>query len=261
MTTKRKYKVDSMFFNKIDNEEKAYILGFIMADGGIYYSSKNFSRRLYFSINEKDIEILNKIKIAMKSDYPIKKINQINSFGFSKIVKLTINSTDIVHDLIKLKYTNNKTGNEFIPRIEKSLLRHFIRGFFDGDGTIFKSRGYNTVGFTSSLNMLNSINELFSKELNLDVKKIYKESGDKKAYRLYYSQQEEVYKIYNYLYKDSTIYLERKKHKFNDTIDKIKNKKNRIDSINKLRIDLKSFIKENKIKQKDFAKSINVSPL
>lgn len=258
MATIRTYRINEKFFNKIDTEEKAYILGFIMADGGIYI---NNAHRLYFSLSYKDIEILNKIQAAMESNYDIKIIEQSNSFGKSTIARLTIYCKEIIDDLLALGFDNNKTGNEFIPNIEPALIRHFLRGFFDGDGTIFKSRGYDTVGFTSSLDMLNAINELLSKELSLDIKKIYTESGNKQAYRLYYSKQEEVYKIYNYLYDNATIYLERKKDKFVDTITKLNQEKSKLNEINNLRTSLKEFIKKNKIKQKDFAESIDVKSL
>lgn len=258
MATIRTYRINEKFFNEIDTEEKAYILGFIMADGGIYI---NNAHRLYFSLSYKDIEILNKIQAAMESNYDIKIIEQSNSFGKSTIARLTIYCKEIIDDLLALGFDNNKTGNEFIPNIEPALIRHFLRGFFDGDGTIFKSRGYDTVGFTSSLDMLNAISELLSKELSLDIKKIYTESGNKQAYRLYYSKQEEVYKIYNYLYDNATIYLERKKDKFVDTITKLNQEKSKLNEINNLRTSLKEFIKKNKIKQKDFAESIDVKSL
>lgn len=258
MAATRTYKLNEKFFNKIDTEEKAYILGFIMADGGIYMKN---AHRLYFSLSYRDIEILNKIQAAMESNYDIKIIEQSNSFGESTIARLVLNSKTLVNDLIALGFDNNKTGNEFIPDIEPALIRHFLRGFFDGDGTIFKSRGYDTVGFTSSLDMLNAISELLSKELGLGIKKIYTESRNKQAYRLYYSRQEEVYKIYNYLYDNATIYLERKKDKFVDTITKLDQEKSKLDEMNNLRTNLKEFIKKNKIKQKDFAESIGVKPL
>lgn len=258
MATIRTYRINEKFFNEINTEEKAYILGFIMADGGIYI---NNAHRLYFSLSYKDIEILNKIQAAMESNYDIKIIEQSNSFGKSTIVRLTIYCKEIIDDLLALGFDNNKTGNEFIPDINPALIRHFLRGFFDGDGTIFKSRGYDTVGFTSSLDMLNAISELLSKELSIDIKKIYTESGNKQAYRLYYSKQEEVYKIYNYLYDNATIYLERKKDKFVDTITKLNQKKSKLNEINNLRTSLKEFIKKNKIKQKDFAESIDVKSL
>ena len=60
--SKRNYKnldIDHNFFEKIDTEEKAYILGFLLADGNLYYDT---SYRLRFSIAFQDIEILYKIK-------------------------------------------------------------------------------------------------------------------------------------------------------------------------------------------------------
>lgn len=121
-------------------------------------------------------------------------------------------------------------------KIPKDLLRHFIRGYFDGDGTVFKDRKYLKTNICS-----------ICKEMLLDIQKIYIENNiesrinveirygkkcidpqgnisktHKDMFRLYVSKKHEIYKLYNFMYDNSNIYLERKFKKFKDNIELIK---------------------------------------
>lgn len=135
----------------------------------------------------------------------------------------------------KYKITSNKsTDNSMIfPKIRKDLIRHFIRGFMDGDGTVRKTKSYPTINFVcTSLK--------FIKELEKQILKNVKGSSylildDKNRitplWRLYifsYSKnnhpgnnilakqvREQFYNnLYDYLYKDATICMSRKKERF-----------------------------------------------
>jgi len=129
MTERKKgciYKdVDDNFFSKIDTEEKAYLLGWIAADGSINKSGFN----IY--IHKKDIKTLTKLKNIISKQSPLKKIN---------LVGFTINSRKISEDLMKLfKITDyNKSKEISVPEIDDKLFYHMIRGWFDGDGSIRK---------------------------------------------------------------------------------------------------------------------------
>ena len=61
------YQVDSNFFDEIDSEEKAYTLGFVIADGHV---SKQGS--LMIGLNYQDVDIIEKIRKSMGSNHPIK---------------------------------------------------------------------------------------------------------------------------------------------------------------------------------------------
>ena len=62
-----KYNVNDCFFETIDTEQKAYILGFIYADG------YNSGYRLQITQLVQDADILYQIKESMESDHPITK--------------------------------------------------------------------------------------------------------------------------------------------------------------------------------------------
>lgn len=77
-----KYSVDSFFFDNIDSESKAYILGFIISDGHV---SKNNS--LMISLHQKDRDTLERINEEMSSTYPIHmKRNYVSLVISSKVL-------------------------------------------------------------------------------------------------------------------------------------------------------------------------------
>ena len=130
------YKVDIDFFKCINTEEKAYILGFICADGHISED------RLVITVAEKDLDILEKIRGAMHSNHPIKKIKRINPYNKTDrkqltLVELMIGRKELVEPLFNMGLSSNKTytlNGDILKYIPKYLMRDFLRGYFDGDG-------------------------------------------------------------------------------------------------------------------------------
>lgn len=259
----RKYKLNENYFDVIDTYNKAYFLGFIVADGCVY--KNNYENRLVLSISSKDDEILKALLSDMDSDYKILYLDGGGYENSSPISRVSINSKKIVDSLIKLGVTQRKTGKESIPNIEKKYMPHFIRGFFDGDGGIFYSRGYPTISFTSGEQFLNQLNCFLSNEIEIDIKNIYKESKNKKAHRLYYSKQDEVVKLIDYMYNNTELYLHRKykicmKH-YNDIISKRQTTNANIDKNNELRKLLKQYLQDAGITQTCFANEIGSYPV
>lgn len=123
-----KYEVDSSYFQKIDSREKAYILGFILSDGHV--SKKN---KLMFCVHEKDADIIYKIRHELKSTHPIKKIRD-------KYVGMIITSKILCDSLRNIGLTNHKTfdfdAERLFSSIPETYKSDFIRGIFDGDGSI-----------------------------------------------------------------------------------------------------------------------------
>ena len=134
----RKYEVNHNFFNKIDTEEKAYILGFLYADG--YVSTKR--NLIGLTLQESDIEIITKINKIIHKDKPLVFINTKKYHpgkNWQNSLRMEIASKQMTNDLVRLGCIPNKTyflkfpAYEIIPEF---LFHHFIRGFFDGDGCI-----------------------------------------------------------------------------------------------------------------------------
>ena len=138
-------KINEKFFDNIDSEEKAYLLGFFIADGCMQKEEKkkdgkvySYSYRFTLSNSIDDLEI---IELFQKSICPNKKIEFINDQRGVKFRKeqarLRWTSKHMFETLESYNIHPRKTyDNEFfLPKImSDNLLRHFIRGLFDGDG-------------------------------------------------------------------------------------------------------------------------------
>lgn len=117
-----------------------------------------------------------------------------------------------------------------MPNIPDNLMRHFIRGYFDGDGTIFMDRKYYKTNICSICeSFLQEMKAYLEKNhiecrINVEIrenKKMKTPTGYsencKNMYRLYVSKQAEILKFKDFLYRNSTIYLQRKFDKFPET--------------------------------------------
>lgn len=193
---KRKYSLDTDFFKNIDSEEKAYILGFIMADGYI----ESTGRSLAIKLHKKDIDILEKIKRCLNSDAPI----GFRENGRFRI--LSICSKELVSDLKNLSVVINKTSTLTFPVLSSDLYNHFLRGYFDGDGHIGKRQCALVVGSLSFLtNLLIFLESQHNFKPWLSKKETYTFLQFNKQHSFFIS----------WLYTDAQIYLDRKYEAFN----------------------------------------------
>lgn len=151
-----KYRVNEKFFEEW-TPAMAWVLGVAVADGSI-----SSAYMLKFSMKDKDI--LEKIQVAMDSNYPIRKYYYRSSWDNKKksIYELTICRKKIVDDLFKLGVKPKKSKFIKFPDIPRRYLAHFIRGVFDGDGNVNTTveRGYKRVRpriFTGSLKFARGI--------------------------------------------------------------------------------------------------------
>lgn len=147
----RQYYLNQSYFDNIDTEEKAYWVGFIAADGCIYDSDDNRATRISFGLAEKDIEVLENFKVALSTNKPIQHlIGQSNN----PIVHLEISSNQLGNNLKKLGLSNRKTYLKTWVDFENVTLQNaFIRGYFDGDGSItqnFSENNLHNVNITIS---------------------------------------------------------------------------------------------------------------
>ena len=214
---KRIYKVNEDFFKCINTEEKAYILGFICADGHIEKD------RLKITVAVKDKDILEKIRSAMYSNHPIKEVQRINPYKRTNrntltLAELMIGSVKLVKPLFNMGLTTNKTytlSGDILKYVPKYLMRDFLRGYFDGDGNVFFGRRYGS-GYKYNINicgnedfLLKSFQTYFPSN-----NKLYKDLYSKQCYVWRISQRDKVRDFMYYLYYNSSISLQRKYNEF-----------------------------------------------
>lgn len=203
------YLYNEQFFKKIDTEEKAYWLGFLYADGYICNNGKRHIVELCLA--QKDLSHVEKFKNLMCSQKPISsKIATLNDKKFTSY-RYSVLNINIVNDLINLGCVPNKSLILQYPDIPKHLNRHFIRGYFDGDGSIIYNENNHIVSLCSgSSEFLNSIQEIYKNEIeNYQKVKILKDKRSN-IYSLAKGGKDASLRLLDYLYKDCSIYLDRK---------------------------------------------------
>lgn len=195
--TYEKYSINESIFEELD-EKSAYILGVVFSDGNI---EKNNSR---LCISSKDIGWLEDIANVFGNP-PIRK--RINNLGEWYV--LSVNRKKVVSDLMKYGITQNKSLTMKFPKLSSDSLRHFIRGYFDGDGHIGwdKKRGYE-IDFACgseefSRSFVNVLNEHVYNGFHLYHKgeNYWNIRGFNRCWK----------EFRDFVYKDATIYLSRKR--------------------------------------------------
>jgi len=129
MAMKRVYTVNDDFFERIDTPQKAYWLGFFLADGNMLIE-KGCSYRLGFGLKIDDQPHLEKLKMALDSNYPIKSYQTYSC-------EIYWRSKKMFEDLLRLGLVPRKSYGYEIPELDELLVPHFVRGIFDGDGNIY----------------------------------------------------------------------------------------------------------------------------
>lgn len=215
------------FFTDINTEEKAYILGFLCADGCITNKAGSYSWKI--RLQRQDEDILIKIKQAvgtktnLKYQHDIVKMPQGNLFQSETVSLLVCNKQNVL-DLVKYGIIPNKTHNLHFDFscMDRKLYRHFFRGLYDGDGTfgVYKSKA-NTGGnhyetmLTGYYDFLLEIQTIFNKIFPNICFNLYHAKGcANDIYRLSSNKKEEFFTFLQWLYDESHIYLNRKYNKY-----------------------------------------------
>lgn len=197
-------------FNKIDTKEKAYVLGFMLADSNI--TPKNI---VEISVEKNDKEIVYFISNIIESNISID-----NTFDKEKRRFPRIRTSRKINDI--LKFTSGRLKKErHYPRVRKDLERYLLLGFFDADGCITwgkrkdRDKIWQKVSFTSQLHLLEGIQKMLYN--NIGISSIIRPKSNEDCYIIEFSNKEDVLKFINYIYPkdDNFIILQRKYLKAN----------------------------------------------
>lgn len=215
LSASRKNKLDENFFKEINTESKAYWLGFLYADGYVCKRHDNKGNEkggvLEVALQARDKYHIQNFLVDIKSTAQIsnKEIELNNNKYLAS--RVCVFSIKMVNDLISHGCIENKSLTLEPPTtIPQHLLSHFIRGYFDGDGCVafYPERSayrYSVLGTKAFLEFIVKAS---------GVKTFYiKSFTHKNCYELIISTKESIEIFHNYIYKDKTIYLERKYQK------------------------------------------------
>lgn len=197
------------FFNIIDTEAKAYWLGFLYADGCV--QEKSTGQKLV-SLAVKDKEVIDKFIKSLEGDFVTKTYKDVHT--------IHLTSTMMFNSLVNHGCIPRKSLVLKFPNLPDSLVNHFMRGYFDGDGSVFVThpRNHNKtntvyksigIGICGTQEFLSEYNKYLG--LN-EAKKDKRKEGN--VWYLSTSGTNKARAFYEFIYKDATIYLTRKKDKF-----------------------------------------------
>lgn len=212
MGLQRHYNVNDNYF-KIQSHNMAYILGFLSADGGV---SKD-TNHITIDLKDIDEEILYKIKKELSAEAPLE--HYVNNSG-CHYSRLRICSKTIKDDLSHYGITPKKTFTLEPPKfLDEQYYLSYIRGYFDGDGCFYCDKNFqNQIWYICGArkNVLDWIEKILVNQLGIlstgvKVAKTLK-NGDP-FYQLSFYRGDSIKRIFENLYIDNTICLERKYQK------------------------------------------------
>ncbi len=211
-----KYHYNQNFFSNIDTEEKAYWCGFIMADGCVTIQEDINSCEVTIQLQKSDYTHLEKFNKSLDGNAPITFFTQICNFTGepNEACRIRFYSQQMFHDLEKYNVIPCKSLiKQFPTNISDSLMRHYIRGYFDGNGCISESNGRLKCDFTTGSEKFAMGLKNYLENFGVSSYPIYKKPNSS-VYRFEIAQRNKTReKFLKYLYSNSSIYLDRKYQK------------------------------------------------
>jgi hypothetical protein len=204
----KKYVCDDNYFSKIDSHEKAYWLGFLTADGSVSKDDNEIS----IGLSYRDIEHLEKFKVAIRSDSKIYIYDSIVKGNTHKCSKFCFYSAQMKIDLAYHNVVPNKSETlKISTKIPKQFTNSYLLGIIDGDGSFYiDPDGQMHFSLIGSKSEIESIQSIIVAKCKVSKNKIQQEKRSEQMWYLNYGGNAVVNRIVNYLYKSSPIYLKRK---------------------------------------------------
>ena len=209
---KNRYSLDEHYFDKIDTERKAYWLGYLYADGFVGNSHFN---NIVFSQKQSDGYAVEQFAKDIKFTGSLRVTK--NSGGFKGQLQMVINfsSKIMANDLKKWKMETCKSMTmKDLPQIDPKFMRHFIRGYADGDGSVSMSIKHAHEDrkniYSHHFSMIGT--KPFLKKIAdlLPVETIFTNSRTPEMKYLNVWRKNDMEAMFHYLYDEATFYLVRK---------------------------------------------------
>lgn len=218
MNNKKKFLLNEYYFESIDAEMKAYLVGLWQADGNIR-PAKRGQDILTIKLQNIDEYLLQYISIELFGidvTHTYHSPSTIKTYPKSHpSTELTFRSNQFSKNLQKLGITYNKTHSLIITDAlmdvlwnNEKLAAHWFRGLFDGDGCISSSNGKQSFEiYNVNCNFLNQISEIILHHINVQCK-LSRKHGTVDAVAIYARQ--DVKTVLHWMYTPHTICMNRK---------------------------------------------------
>ncbi len=208
------------FFDSIDTEEKAYWLGFIFADGYIYGAPLDATKTRIdwnFELCTKGEDKSHMEKFAKAINYNKElKITKSDKQGHTRC-RVCLSSKILWKQLYSLGCTPRKSLTLKFPDENifksKDLIRHFIRGYFDGDGCITYLDKEHTIPSYQILGTKEFLESIL-KYLKIDEVLFHNHNNNGESTMFFHGTGRKAMDLFHKLYDNCSIYLNRKYERF-----------------------------------------------
>ena len=204
------------FFQEINNEASAYFLGLLISDGNVFKDTTGRQASISITLDLKDEYMLEKFKEVLQTNTSI-------GYDGRGCGQIAVRSNIMAEDLAQYGVVPRKSYNTYLPQISKEMMRHLIRGIFDGDGSIMaksspNNDGHNrflhSISFCGTHQLMEDISNYILE--NLGIKATVYDYKDRNLSELKIQNIDNIAKFGYWIYRNSTIFLNRKKDIFND---------------------------------------------
>ena len=204
------------FFQEINEEAKAYFLGLLISDGNVFKDNTGRQASISITLDLKDEYMLEKFKEVLQVSTSVGHDGR----GCGQIA---VRSNIMAEDLAKYGVVPRKSYNTYLPLISKEMMPHLIRGIFDGDGSIMAkpnpsndehNRFLHSISFCGTHQLMEDISNYILE--NLGIKTAVYDYKDRNLSELKIQNIDNIAKFGYWIYRNSTIFLNRKKDIFND---------------------------------------------
>lgn len=229
----RRYKRNSEYFDNINTPNKAYILGLIYADGNNYIRGNKHCFTL--SLQERDHDLLERVRQELEYEGELRfvPLHEQNNRYMNQYT-LVITDEYMCEQLKKIGVVQRKSLILKFPTfLRPDLIRHFVRGYFDGDGCLSydTSRNKEHTGVCGTFEFISSLSNIL-KSMFVN-NHIYhpKQSGDSNTFVLETIGNLSSYKFLSWMYQDCDMKMDRKYQRYLDFCERYTNPKGRIKSL------------------------------
>ena len=213
---KRTYKIDIQYFKTIDTEDKAYFLGFMYADGNL--SKSCYAMRI--ELHPQDRDVLEKFSNAIYGFTKIDEDHRIDKFGQEMTYIFTaVYCKRMWNDLVAQGCMPDKAFDIRMPTfLSPKLLRHFIRGYFDGDGCIsIANPNRPVIDFSSNAIFIRELMPILEKQ-GIRCGKLCLNKENALSGNVQLTCPDNVIRCYHYLYDGATVFMRRKYDTFQELL-------------------------------------------
>lgn len=229
--TRRRGKISNCnprYFSSIDEPEKAYLLGLLMADGSVTKSNhNNYALRIELQAQDKYLlEFLAKSigsTLQVKESYGNGNTYVVNGKQYTNHKHncyFSVSNIDLINDLIALGCIPNKSKIlDDLPAIPANLYKDFILGYYDGDGIASVGKRHY-MGFVGTKKFLSNIADKIYMDTGVPAPNVTYNRFNDMYYLCYNSNQAQI-TLFHYFYDNTTYtHLKRKEDKMKEVLFK-----------------------------------------